>query len=119
MVGGDNVYVGSWEYAQMKACKLPSEVAKIFAEATHGLSGVTYVPVLYVGSQLAAGMNYMIICKSLTLTQPTVEGCKKIVINKPIYEKATIVSVTDIIGAAINPIESPTNLDENDEQDKD
>lgn len=119
MVGGDNMYVGSWEYAQMKACKLPSEVAKVFVEATHGLSGVTYVPVLYVGSQLAAGMNYMIICKSLTLTQPTVEGCKKVMINKPIYEKAKIVSVTDIIGTITDTVESTACLDENDEQDKD
>lgn len=91
------MYVGSWEYAQMKACKLPSDVAQVFKEATSDLKGVTYVPVLYVGSQLAAGMNYMIICKSLTLTRPTVEGCKKIIINKPIHEHATIVSITDLI----------------------
>lgn len=91
------MYVGSWEYAQMKACKLPTEVSKAFEEATREVKGVAYIPVLYVASQLAAGMNYMIICKSLTLTQPTVEGCKRILINKPIHEAATIVSVTNLI----------------------
>lgn len=96
------MYKGSWEYAQMKACKLPTDVAKIFAEAIDGVTEVAYVPVLYVGSQLAAGMNYMIICKSLTLTKPTIEGCKKLIINKPIHQKATIISVVDLIESEDN-----------------
>ena len=99
------MYVGSWEYAQMKACKLPADVAKIFAEAIKGFTDVAYVPVLYVGSQLAAGMNYMIICKSLTLTRPTIEGCKKIIINKPIHQQATIISITDLIDTKPSKIE--------------
>lgn len=91
------MYVGSWEYAQMKACRLPSDVEKAFEEATKDVDGVTYVPVLYVASQLAAGMNYVIICKSLTLEHPTKEGCKKLVINKPIQEVARLISIENVI----------------------
>lgn len=91
------MHAGSWNYAYMKECKLPSEVADVFEEAMDYIVDVTYVPVLYIGSQLVDGMNYSLICKSLTTTQPTIEGCKKLIIYKPLNDAAQVIDVEDII----------------------
>lgn len=90
------MYVGNWEYVQMKACKLPEEVERAFEEATGHLKGVTYVPVLYVARQVVVGMNYLLICKSLILTQPTRESCVEMLIYKPIGGPAYITKVIDL-----------------------
>lgn len=91
------MHTGSWNYAYMKECELPGEVAVVFEEAMGYVVGVTYVPVLYIGSQQVDGRNYMLICKSLTTTQPTVEGCKKVTIYKPLNDTAQVINVEDIL----------------------
>lgn len=64
--GGENV-VGGWECAV--DCTVTSEIEDIMAKATETLTGATYEPVAYIGSQLVAGMNHAILCKS----SPSVE----------------------------------------------
>lgn len=91
------MHTGSWNYTYMKECELPSEVAVIFEEAMGYITGITYVPVLYIGSQQVDGKNYMLICKSLTTTHPTVEGCKKVTIYKPLNDTAQVINVEDVL----------------------
>lgn len=91
------MHTGSWNYAYMKECQLPDEVSAVFEEAMGYSVGMTYVPVLYIGSQLVDGIKYLLICKSLTMTQPTIEGCKKLTIYKPINDTAQILNVEDLV----------------------
>ena len=64
---------GGWEcYAEGEA-SLPKEVAEAFEKATEGFTGSDLTPVAYVGQQVVAGMNYMILCRSkTTATDPAV-----------------------------------------------
>jgi len=63
--------LGGWSINDnLKPCPLPEEVASAFSEANTHLMGALYVPVLYCGSQVVAGMNYMIICKQTLVTSP-------------------------------------------------
>ncbi len=89
---------GAWRFEEMEPCKLPQRVEIAFKEATEGLVGMSYTPVLYVASQIVNGMNYCIICKTVMETNPPKEGCKKVVIYQPLDEgKARFIEVSDII----------------------
>ena len=58
---------GGWAYS-FDATITP-EIEKVMATATETLTGATYEPVAYIGSQVVAGTNHAILCK----TAPSVE----------------------------------------------
>lgn len=88
---------GSWKYADMPACSLPERAATAFSKAIQGLVGVSYTPVLYVGSQLVSGTNYCIICKTVTLTHEPIEGCATMIIYEDLQGNVAITSITSVI----------------------
>ncbi|MDP4094134.1 MAG: hypothetical protein Q8920_12315, partial [Bacillota bacterium] len=92
-----DVLVGGWKYQEMQACNLPEPVATAFSKAFAGFVGVIYVPVLYVASQLVAGTNYCIICKTTTVTNPPMEGCKVVRIYADLQGNAHITHINDVI----------------------
>ena len=58
---------GGEEYFTQEAkAALPNDVAKAFSKAVEGFTGSTLEPVAYLGSQVVAGMNYMILCLLIT-----------------------------------------------------
>jgi len=89
--------VGGWKYQDMQACNLPQPVATAFSKAFEGFVGVSYVPVLYVASQLVAGTNYCIICKTTTVTNPPILGCKVVYIYADLQGNAHITRINDVI----------------------
>lgn len=89
--------VGVWNYQEMKACDLPQPVATAFSKAFEGWVGVSYVPVLYVASQLVAGTNYCIICKTTTIVNPPIPGCKIVFIYADLQGNAHITKINDVI----------------------
>ncbi len=91
--------VGGWVYHtdEMKVCDLPQKVATAFAKATHGIIGVRYEPVLYVASQLVAGMNYCIVCKTTAATNPPVKSCMVLTIYEDLSGNATISKIESIV----------------------
>lgn len=56
---------GGWEAAPDPA--VTDEVRALFDKAMNGLVGVNYVPVAYLGSQVAAGYNHAILCQATTV----------------------------------------------------
>ncbi len=76
--------------------KLPKDVEKGFKELTEHIEGASYEPVLYVGSQVVAGVNYMIICKQTLLDKEATQHVVKLIINI-FNEKWSIVSIDEII----------------------
>lgn len=53
---------GGWEMA--KNTTITEDIKKVMAKATETLTGATYEPVAYIGSQVVAGKNHAILCKS-------------------------------------------------------
>jgi hypothetical protein len=92
--------VGGWEFHtdQMKPCDLPQKAATAFSKATQGIIGVSYVPVLYVASQLVSGMNYCIVCKTTATTNPPMKSCKTLTIYEDLAGNAKITKIEDIVG---------------------
>ena len=62
---GENV-TGGWAYT-IDATITP-EIEDIVSKATETLTGATYEPVAYIGSQVVAGYNHAILCKSAPST---------------------------------------------------
>ncbi|HEX2925575.1 MAG TPA: hypothetical protein VHP38_04865 [Ruminiclostridium sp.] len=89
--------VGEWKYQNMEACKLPQPVEIAFNKAFEGFVGVSYVPVLYVASQVVAGINYCIICKTTTIVNPPIEGCKIVTIYSDLKGNSHITGIRDVI----------------------
>ncbi len=85
---------GGWNFKEISS-KLPAEVEKGFKEVTQHLVGASYEPILYAGSQVVAGINYMIICKQTLSDKDATEHLVKLVINI-FNEKWSIVSIDEI-----------------------
>ena len=58
---------GGWSAS--KDTKITDEQRTIFDKATETITGVTYTPVAYLGSQVVAGTNHAFLCK----TEPSVK----------------------------------------------
>ncbi|MCR5784557.1 MAG: fibronectin type III domain-containing protein [Eubacterium sp.] len=70
---------GGWEInTEFGTPEIPDEVQEAFDKAMENLVGVDYTPVLYLGSQVVAGMNYKLICTS-TVVYPGAETTYSIV----------------------------------------
>ena len=53
--------VGGWSYAE--STEITDDLKKVMEKATETLTGATYEPVAYIGSQVVAGTNHAILCK--------------------------------------------------------
>lgn len=89
--------LGGWNFADLKEVNLPQKVATAFTEVMMGFTGASYTPILYVGSQVVNGINYMIICKGTLVTKEPVTKIVKMVINVSSSGETSIVSINDII----------------------
>ena len=61
-VGEGGEKVGGWAYAESTV--ITDDIFKVMEKATETLTGATYEPVAYIGSQVVAGTNHAILCKS-------------------------------------------------------
>lgn len=88
---------GSWDFSVLHACdSYPQKLASAIWDL---LDFDKYVPVLYCGTQLANGMNYMLIGKAVA-SEKAPEHLVKIILNQQddgsIIGKWSVVSITDI-----------------------
>lgn len=83
--------LGGWKIANLEACPLPEKLATGFSSAVLQLLGADYVPVLYCGSQLVSGTNYMLICKQTLATAEKQEHLVKMVLHEKLPASGEIV----------------------------
>lgn len=73
------MFIGAYKLEEMTPTALPPEVQAGFNETLGKLNGPDYIPVLYLGHQIVAGINYMLICKQRVT--PTGDHLVKVVLN--------------------------------------
>lgn len=87
---------GGWELNnQSKAAELPEEVQKAFDKATEEMTGSTLEPAAYVGEQVVAGKNYMILCKATSATEKPDTSYQMAVIYADLNGDAELTSQID------------------------
>ncbi|MCM1149341.1 MAG: hypothetical protein NC319_04545 [Butyricicoccus sp.] len=93
-----NSLAGGWKLEHMKPCDLPQQAATGFsAVAGSPIVGARYVPVLYVGTQIVAGTNYMILCEQTMSTLGQERHLVKMVINQSPENQWSLVSIERIV----------------------
>ena len=94
--GSVGAETGAWTMNDQKTqAKLPDEAARAFNKATEGFTGSTLEPVALIGSQVVAGLNYMILCRATTATQESVTTYQIAVIYADLEGNAELISLKD------------------------
>ena len=88
---------GGWALGPMEAAMLPEQAATGFSTVAASILGAQYVPVLYVGEQVVAGKNYMILCVQTMSTLNGERHLVKMVINQNPQNQWSLVSVERIV----------------------
>ena len=74
-----NTVYGGWEIDGITSQQsLPEDIQKVFEKATVSESEYTLEPVAYIGTQVVAGSNHMILCRATTSDER--EGTYKVAI---------------------------------------
>ncbi len=61
-----------------------------------GLTGASYTPLAYLGSQVVAGINYAYLCKITTVTAEPVSKLAVVIVYKDLSGNASITDVRDV-----------------------
>ena len=87
---------GGWAIDDQELqAKLPEEAAAAFSKATETLTGTTLEPVAYVGSQVVAGTNYMVLCRATSATEEPETTYQMAVIYADLEGNAEVTSLKD------------------------
>lgn len=88
--------LGGWNFDDFKGVNLPQKVASGFAAVFGGFTGADYQPIVYLGSQVVNGTNYLIIAKQTLVTKIPEEHIVKIVINEAPDGTFSLVSISGV-----------------------
>lgn len=83
-------------YTRADSPVITDETAALLEKATEGLLGAEYTPVAYIGSQIVAGMNHLLLCKVKTVTPEANETYALVTIYEDLEGNAKI---TDVINS--------------------
>lgn len=72
---------GTFQLEQFKACELSQEAASAWS-AVENLVGVGYKPLIYVGKQVAKGVDYVFIAEQTILSNPPVRRVINFTVNE-------------------------------------
>lgn len=84
---------GGWTKADSPA--ITDEIRDLIEKATEGMTGAAYEPVAYIGSQIAAGTNYAILCTITPVVPDAVGKYAVVIIYKDLDGNVTITEVRD------------------------
>ena len=73
------------------------DVYKAYKKAMNGLTGVSYTPVAYLGSQVVAGTNYLILCRSRVVYPNAPYKFSLVTIYKDLSGKSEVLDIEDIV----------------------
>ena len=83
------------------------EVKALLDKETQELTGVSYVPVAYVSSQVVAGMNHLVLCKATTVTADPITTYALVTIYEDLNGGAEITDIRNSDAQAPADSEEP------------
>jgi len=88
---------GGWEYNQGElSLDGNPDVKAAFDKALDGLVGCSYEPVALIGSQIVAGTNYCILCRTTPVVPDAKSSFSLVTIYEDLSGNAEITDVTDL-----------------------
>ena len=92
----DKDMVGSW--AQPETPVITEEAGKAFEKAMEGFTGVGYVPVALLSTQLVAGMNYRYLCEATTVVPDAETSYAIVTVYQDLEGNAEITEIVRLPG---------------------
>lgn len=89
----DGPVTGGWAAAADPT--VTDEVKALLEKGLEGLLGVTYEPVLYLGSQVVAGRNHAILCKASVVTLNAIPTWKIVFLYEDLEGNVSILNIAD------------------------
>lgn len=87
---------GGWNLDEVKGCNLPQKVATDFTAVTSDMVGAEYEPIAYLGSKVANGTNYRILCLQKLVIPNSEKKFVKMIINEASDGSVRLVSVSGL-----------------------
>ena len=78
------------------SAKSDKTVYSTYKKAMKGLTGVSYSPAAYLGSQVVAGTNYMILCRSQVVYPGAPYKWSLVTVNRDLDGKASLADIEDL-----------------------
>ena len=103
---GSEVIAGG--YTDAASPEVPDSVKTVFDKATETLTGVGYEPVAYLGSQVVAGTNHLILCKATPTTADPKSTYALVTLFEGLNGEAEITDVIDSGVAAVGAADGET-----------
>ncbi len=88
--------MGGWALQEMPNCDLPENLQAFFDGGLGGLMGVSYQPVLYMATQVVAGLNHMILCVGTPVVPDATGFLAALTIYEDLEGNLTITSIKEI-----------------------
>lgn len=89
--------VGAWESWTGNPLEIPDDVKAAFDKAMEGLVGCTYEPIAILGTQVVAGANYCLLCKTTIVTPDAPVSYTLVYIYEALDGTAEILRIQDIV----------------------
>ena len=87
---------GGWTlFSDFPAVELPEALRKGFEE-NFGLVGASYQPILYLGTQVVAGVNHLVLCRITLVTAEPIVNFALVVIYEDFGGEVTVSSVSNV-----------------------
>ncbi len=94
--GSVKMNVGGWELEEFRGIKMPQKAQSAFSAVTSGLTGASYLPLIFCGTQVVNGTNYAFIAlQTLILAEPR-KRIVKLIVNESLDGKYSIVNINSI-----------------------
>ena len=97
---------GGWSASQDPA--VTEELKALFEKGTETLTGASYIPVAYLGSQVVAGRNHAFLCQSVTAYPGSLETAPAyamVYLYEDLSGNVSILSIADFDIGALSPTE--------------
>jgi len=89
--------VGAWESWAGDPLAIPDDVKAAFDKAMDGIEGCTYEPIAILGSQVVAGTNYCLLCKTTVVTPDAPVSYTLVYIYEALDGTAELLNVREIV----------------------
>ena len=87
---------GAWAVYEGAGDPLPEEAQAAFDKATETLLGANYEPVTLLGTQIVAGTNYDILCKTTPVVPNAVSTITRVTVYADLEGNASVTEVKDM-----------------------
>lgn len=90
-IQNNDVLTGGWSRAESPV--ITDNIKALVEKAVEQLTGVDYTPVAYVGSQVVAGTNHLVLCKAEPVVPDAVQTYTLLTIYEDLQGKAEITEI--------------------------